>query len=611
MTILSALTRLYDRMAEAGEAPRPGYSTEQISFAVVLDADGTPLRLADKRSHAGTRPAPVPVNVPAGSRTSGIRPNLLWDKTAYVFGVVAVEIENEDGEKRVVPGQGKRTAQEHAAFVETHEALLAGATDPGLVSLRRFVESWGPEMFDDLGFTPEALDQKIVFEFDDGSGPGFIHDRPAAVALVTGPSDAERRLCLVSGEEATIERLHPNINGVMGAQSSGASLVSFNNDAYESLGKSQGDNAPVSERAAFAYGTALNALLARGSDRHLRVGDTTVAFWAEAPEPRAAGLAETLMSQTFQPPDDDAELGTLRAAIMNVAAGRPAEPGLDPATRVYILGLAPNAARLSVRFWYPGTFRDFAGNVARFWDDLHIAPAPWKGPPAAWSLLYETAIRVGGKPKADTIPPLLGGQLMRAVLTGQPLPRTLLSAVIARIRADGDMNGRRAAICKAVINSHRRPHHDQAAIGRPNREEDIPVSLDPENTNPAYRLGRLFAVLERAQSAALPGLNATIKDRYFAAASATPARVFPLLIKNATHHLALLKKGENGGLGHWLERELGTIWLGLEADMPRSLPLEDQGRFIAGYYHQRWTKTEKSELAAAATETVETEESPQ
>jgi CRISPR-associated protein Csd1 len=194
---------------------------------------------------------------------------------------------------------------------------------------------------------------------------------------------------------------------------------------------------------------------------------------------------------------------------------------------------------------------------------------------------------------------------MRAVLAGQALPRTLLSSIIARIRADGDMGGRRAAICKAVINSHLRSKSEQSATRRPTTKEEIPVSLDPDNTNPAYRLGRLFAVLERAQSAALPSLNATIKDRYFAAASATPARVFPLLVKNATHHLALLKKGENGGLGHWLEKELGTIWLGLEADMPRSLPLEDQGQFIAGYYHQRWTKTDRSEAVKNAADTEE------
>ncbi|WP_071799469.1 type I-C CRISPR-associated protein Cas8c/Csd1 [Natronohydrobacter thiooxidans] len=581
MTILASLARLYERMAEKGQAPLPGFSTENISFAVVLDADGTPLRLADKRSHAGRKPAPVPMAVPAGSRTSGIKPNMLWDKTAYVFGVIAVESETEEGKTVLIPGQGKRTAEEHAAFVEAHLALLADATDPGLIALRNFVGRWQPGDFALLGFPAEALDQNIVFEFDDGSGPGFVHTRPAALQLLTVPAEGEGGLCLVSGESGPVERLHPKIKGVMGAQSAGASLVSFNNDAYESFGKAQGENAPVSRAAAFAYGTALNALLARGSARNIRIADSTVVFWAEAPVPAVADFGDWLMGAAVNPPDEQDALNEMRAALINLAEGRAGDdPRLDPKARIYMLGLAPNAARLSVRFWFPGTMGGFARNVTQFWQDLELEPAPWKGPPAIWSLLYETALLR----KAENIPPLLGGQVMRAVLTGQPLPRMLLSAVIGRIRADGDINGRRAAICKAVIN-------------RTSRQEEIPVSLDPENTNPAYRLGRLFAVLERAQSSALPGLNATIKDRYFAAASATPARVFPLLVKNATHHLALLKKGESGGIGHWLEKELGSIWLGLGADLPRALSLEDQGRFIAGYYHQRWTKSTKEEEA--------------
>lgn len=599
MTVLAALARLYDRMAEKGEAPLPGFSTEKISFALVLDADGTPLRLADKRSHAGKKPAPVPMAVPAGNRTSGIKPNLLWDKTAYVFGVIATEAEDDAGNKTLAPGQGRRTADEHAAFVQAHLELLADASDPGLIALRKFVERWRPEDFTTLGFRAEALDQNIVFEFDDGSGPGFVHMRPAAVQLLSAPPEGEDGLCLVSGETGPIERLHPKIKGVMGAQSSGAALVSFNNEAYESFGKAQGDNSPVSRHAAFAYGTALNALLARGSARNIRIADTTVAFWADAPDPVVADFGDWLMGAAVSPPDEQDALNEMRAALINLAEGRAGgDPRLDPEARIYMLGLAPNAARLSVRFWYPGTMGGFARHVTQFWHDLDLAPAPWKGPPAVWSLLYETALLR----KAENIPPLLGGQVMRAVLTGQPLPRMLLSAVIGRIRADGDINGRRAAICKAVINRALRkpektPVIGDAEIKRTSRQEEIPVSLDPENTNPAYRLGRLFAVLERAQSSALPGLNATIKDRYFAAASATPARVFPLLVKNATHHLALLKKGENGGIGHWLEKELGTIWLGLEADLPRALSLEDQGRFIAGYYHQRWTKTTNKEEA--------------
>lgn len=206
-----------------------------------------------------------------------------------------------------------------------------------------------------------------------------------------------------------------------------------------------------------------------------------------------------------------------------------------------MLGLAPNAARLSVRFWHPGTLGDFARHVARYWKARQIEPAPWKGPPAAWSLLYEAAIRVGGKPKADTIPPLLGGQLMRAVLTGQPLPRTLLSAVITRIRADGDISGRRAAICKAVINSHLRTHPDKAATDRTTKEEEIPVSLDPSNANPAYCLGRLFAAYAYAEQS-FAKRNATIRNKYLAGASANPSRVFPFLMRGYEHNRSGLMK---------------------------------------------------------------------
>lgn len=572
MTILTELALLYDRMAADGKAPRPGYSSEKISFSVEIDADGKLIALRDKRSLAGKKPAPVAMAVPAGpKRSSGIAPNLFWDKTAYVLGVIGID----DGTKTIVPGQGKRTADEHAAFVAAHRALLADATDPGLLALARFLGGWTPDQFAVHGLDPAALDQNIVFEFTDQGRRGYIHDRPAAAALLAKDDAGNGGLCLVTGQSGPVARLHPSIRGVMGAQSSGASLVAFNAEAYESLGKAQGDNAPVSQAAAFAYGTALNALLERqpagGPTRNLRVGDTTVVFWAQADAPEAANWAEILMGQALNPPDDDAEAKTLQAAIEAVAAGRgTGNPQLDPNTRVFLLGLAPNAARLSVRFWHPGSFGGFARHVQRFWDDLAITPSPWKHPPAAWSLLYETAL-LG---KAENIPPLLGGQLMRAVLTGQPLPRSLLSATIARIRADGNINGRRAAICKAVINRH-------------TKQEEIPVSLDPDNANPAYRLGRLFAVLEQIQQRALPGLNATIKDRYFAAASATPARVFPVLVKNATHHLSLMRK-EGGGLGHWFDARMGEIWTGLGPDLPRSLNLEDQGRFVAGYYHERF-----------------------
>lgn len=595
MTILTTLATLYERMAEQGQAPRPGYSIEKIGGEVVIDGDGQVVKIASLLvpDDKGRKMLPRPLAVPAAvKRSSGIAANRLWDKTAYTLGVIAET--DEDGVVR--PSQGRRTADEHAAFKTMHAALPAETDDPGLAALWRFLERWQPEDFAAAEHPIAVLDQNIVFRLegdrDDRGRPRFLHDRPAAVALIQRADPSEGgALCLVTGERAPVARLHPSIKGVAGGQSSGASLVAFNSDAYESHGKSQGENAPVSDRAAFAYGTALNALLARGERRHLRIGDSTVVFWAEAAEESEAEAVEALMADSFDPPaeDEDSATGKLRARLEAVAQGRNSSaPGFDPSTRVFILGLAPNAARLSVRFWHPGSFGDFARNVTRFWEDLEITPAPWKAPPAAWSLLYETAVQR----KAENIPPLLGGELMRAVLTGGAYPRTLLSGVIGRIRADGEINGRRAAICKAFLARN---------IGQ---KEKI-VSLNQESTDIAYNLGRLFAAYAYAEKSNADR-GATIRDKYLAGASANPARVFPIIMRGYEHNRSSLMKsdGNKRGSGIKADRAVAAILeqVEIEQGLPPALSMEDQARFFVGFYHQ-WnsffTKPEEAAEAAA------------
>lgn len=387
-------------------------------------------------------------------------------------------------------------------------------------------------------------------------------------------------MCLITGQTGPVARLHPSIKGVMGAQSSGASLVSFNLEAFTSHSKDQGLNAPVSEAAAFGYGTALNALLARGSGNTVRVGDTTVVFWADVQE------AEALLRGFFDPipPDAAGEEQPIRAVLEKMAQGRPIEdaaPDIDTKTAFYVLGLAPNAARLSIRFWHTTTFGDLARNFQRWWLGLRIEPEPWNGrQPAIWRLLYELA----AQGKAENVPAHLAGELTRAVLTGRRLPRSLLATAIMRMRADGEVNGRRAAIVKAVLVRDRRL--DDATTGESH------LSLDTHEPNPGYRLGRLFAVLEGVQKSALGrNVNATIRDRFYGAASATPASVFPILIRNANHHLTAIRKSGKGGLAFTLEKEMGGILDGLGATFPRNLPIEDQGRFAIGYYHERFSRT--------------------
>ena len=571
MTVLQALDRYYDRMAARGEAEAPGYSREKISFAIVLSAEGEPVQVLDLREAAGKRMVPRVLEVPAAvKRTAGILPNLFWDKTSYVLGRTA--------------GEGRRTAEEHAAFKAANLAMLDGAHDEALVALRRFLEAWSPARFDAAPFTSELLDGNVVFRLH--GELAYIHQREAARRLIemriggVGPTG----FCLVTGTEAPLRRLHPSIKGVEGAQSSGASLVSFNLDAFSSYGKEQGANAPTSETAAFRYGAALNRMLDRGSTNRLArpIGDTSVVFWANTSavvDETAAKAAENAFVAWFDQPaqsgqgaDDASEAAKLRDALDMLAKGRPIQDlrlGLVAGTRFHVLGLAPNAARLSVRYWLDDSFEAFARRLAEHYRDLAIEPAPWGvKPPSIQRLLVKTTAL---QEKFDNIPPLLAGEVMRAVLSGTHYPRTLLTAAIIRLRAGDDpWTGWHAAVIKACINR--------------SQEENMPMALEPDNPSAAYQLGRLFAVLESAQYAALGRVNAPISTRYYGSASATPARVFGPLLRGLRHHVAdALKQGRGG----WIDGKVGEIIAKLPPNLPPTLRLEDQGRFAIGYYHER------------------------
>ena len=619
MTILQSLDRYYGRMAARGDAEPPGFSREKISFAVLIDADGRVVDVADRRDGAGKKAQPTFMEVPAArKRTVAILSNRLWDKTSYALGRTA--------------GAGRRTADEHAAFKALHRALLAGSDDPGLVALLRFVETWDPAAFDAAPFGPEMLDTNVVFGLaDDQDARGrrrLIHQREAARALVARDEAGEGAgvLCLVTGERAPAQRLHPTIKGVEGAQTSGAALVSFNLDAFTSYGKEQGANAPVSEAAAFRYGAALNRMLDRASRNRVPrpIGDASVVFWADAsqitaaPEAReeAARAAEEDFAGWLGASHDEArsavatedvgawlgastagwsedlakgadrdaqEARKLADALDAVAKGRPqdVDPRLMPGVRFHVLGLAPNAARLSVRFWLDADFREFAKGLGQHQADTRIEPRPqgWKAAPSVARLLVKTTALAE---KFDNIPDALAGETMRAILGGTPYPRTLLAAAIIRLRAGDDAGtGWHAAVIRAVLVRAERARREAA----PETTKEELVSLDRTRPDdPAYHLGRLFAALETAQRLALGRVNATIRDRYFGAASATPASVFPLLLRGSQNHTAKLRKERKDG---WIEREIGEIVDQIPPALPRSLKLEAQGRFAIGYYHQR------------------------
>jgi CRISPR-associated protein Csd1 len=567
MSILASLVRAYERLPDI---PPYGFSNEKIGFQISLDEQGMPvglphdLRLPNgKNQVAPTMLVPQPVK-----RASNIAPNFLWDKTAYVLGVTA--------------GEGRRIASEHAAFVLRHMEALGDTADAGLKALRLFLEHWTPDRFVALEWPEEMKDQNVVFGLESERRSYIrIHDRPAARALwarLSAAGDKPTATCLVTGEPGPVARLHPAIKGVWGAQPSGASIVSFNLDAFTSYGREQGDNAPVSEASAFAYTTVLNRFLASGSQNRIQIGDASTVFWADASNAADAMEAEYLIAGMYVGIDEVEQAKRIGAKLKAIRLGlslRRVAPELEDGVRLYVLGLAPNAARISIRFWLDSDFSAIAKNYQDFVSEMRVEPPPRDPYPPLGKYLAETAVRG----KGENVSPNLAGEWMRSILTGTSYPLTLLSTVLVRIRADGEVNGLRVGILKALLLRNFR-----------RTEREVPVSLDPDNSNKGYLLGRLFALYEHIQSAALgQKVNATIKDKFYGAASAQPRKVFPLLDRGSTSHLSKVGKASPGRKVN-LERQLGQIMEGMSpADdpFPAALSAEEQALFGLGYYHQR------------------------
>ena len=562
--ILQRLNQYYERLKADPQTdiPRFGFGSQKIHFALVINERGELVQVRDIRDKVKTREVPAQLIVPviAKKRSVDIEPNFMWDNSGYVLG-------------RDAKGREERALKCFKEFKGLHHALGDELDDRGMKAVLLFLDSWQPEQALLLEHWDEIAGANLIFQLD--GELMYVHDHPSVreawAGYCAGEASEVIGTCLVSGEMAPIARLHPAIKGVQGAQTTGAGIVSFNLDAFLSYEKKQNFNAPVGESAAFGYTTALNHLLRFESRQRIRIGDASTVFWTERASP-----IEGFMGVILDPREDAADLADVRLFLEAARDGKHL-PGIDaPDLRFFILGLSPNASRLSVRFWHTSTVGDITAKIGQHFRDLAIVRSE-RDPefPGMWQLLRETAAQ--GKTK--NIPPLLAGAMMRSVLTGSAYPQSLLSAIIGRIRADQTINYVRAAIIKACLNRKHRIHH----IGK-----EVSMSLDRELTNIAYHLGRLFAVLEKGQKDAIPGANTTIKDRYYGSASATPSVVFPQLLRLAQHHL---QKAEYGGR---TDKMIEEILQGIQR-FPSHLSLDDQGMFAIGYYHQRQAFYSKSE----------------
>lgn len=606
--ILQALYECYERMAEDArfEIAQPGYSSQNVSFVIVVDEAGNCKVVLDLREGKRGRQMVVPLQK---SRSSNVFPYFLCENSKYIFG--------NEYDKR---NDTLKVCEKYlTSAISLHEAVLQSVDDAGARAMLRFFARRA---------AGEALELERTHDFYSGGFAAFrfegdaayLHERPQIraawerwlAAQTAAGNDVVRGQCLLTGEEdAPIARTHTLTKGVLGGKATGGSLVGFNFPAVESYGKSQSYNAPVSETAMFRYTTALNALLARTENR-LILGDMTCVFWTEK---EVCGNTVESFKNYFAGEDVKPEVQTafgsfadtkqISRILLRAICGHElsdAQMKIEEGTMAYILGLAPNAARLVVRFWYKDTFGHFTAHLAEHFADMEIVRSEKAKPFVA---LRDILNSMAVASKSDNVPKSMERAVLEAVTQGREYPQGLLANLLIRIRAEAGedfaVNRTRAGLIKAFLKRRYRKQQN-------GKEEEITVALNETTTSVPYVLGRLFAVLEKLQEEVS---SKTLRERYFAAASTTPRIVFTSILKLAQNHLSKLEK-KNAKFATYYDRLCREILDKLDATgFPATLDMEDQGLFILGYYHQRqymYTPKSKQELSQEAISENKSEE---
>ncbi len=573
--ILQALYEYYNRKASDPNnfiAPE-GWEWKEVPYLFVINRSGEFVAIEDTREGKGRNKRAKKFLVPqAVKRTVGKAAYLLWDNIEYALG--ANPRNRNDIEERFNLFKERIYKEIKIEDHQNIQSLLIFLDNDPIKQIEKsdYKEIWN-KILEENPF--------IVFKVDGENHSCICDDIRNKVNF--DESNEPEGICLITGEKRKIARLHPSIKGVKGGNTQGGALVSYNLAPFNSYGKKQNYNSPISKSAAFAYTTALNLLLQKDSHNKITIADSTVVFWAEkqVAEINPEEIFPWIIAmQKSEEDDPDVGVNKIKKLFDSIYTGQLVT---QKTNHFFVLGLAPNAARISIRFWKAPSVEDFGKHIKQHFEDFEIIRGPKE---QEYLSLYQILSATALGYKMDNVPPNLAGAVIESIIDGTPYPQTLMQQCIRRIRAEQNVNRTRAAILKAYIT--RKIRFKQL------NQKEITMSLDPNNTNVAYRTGRLFATLEKIQEEANPGINATIRDRYYGAASSSPVTVFPRLLGLKNSHLKKLSEGRK----IFFEKLITDIFCEIKS-FPTNLSLNEQANFAIGYYHQRQDfftkKTEKEE----------------
>ena len=572
--ILQALNGYYERMqaAHPGALAEFGFERKAIPIIIELTKTGDIHQInidTDKNTNTAY------ILPKAVKRASNVAANLLWDNAEYALGLM------REG------GRPERVVKQHQAFIDQIERL--DNDDIGLQAVMQFLRSLDLQGLQQRAdFNKEFFQRNPNVSFKLASDVQLVCERgnvrDAIRSARMSNVDGAAGICLVTGQKAASERLHPPIKGIWGAQSSGANIVSVNNEisksgsnqgqtpAFSSYKKQQAYNSPISRHAAFNYTESLNYLLRKGSPQRVQLGDASTVFWSEKGHAEIENAFLQIMTMPEKVRKDDPNKNARKVKSALEAFYRGSRLTEEDDQRFYVLGLAPNASRIAIRFWKVVTIKELSKNICQHFQDISICHPPKEYPAIPLPrLLSHLCLEY----KLSNLPPNLSGEIARSILDNSPYPYTLLAAAVRRNKAEQKVSFPRAAIIKACLN--RQIRKSQLLL------TELTMALDLTNTDTSYLLGRWFATLEKIQEDSHPGINATIRDRYYSAISSNPVNVFSILDRLKNHHLGKLETGHRINK----ERLLGQIIDQLPAKLPNHFSLQEQGCFAIGYYHQR------------------------